>query len=101
MLIVDESKLKKEIDRLALDHLFGIGAILDKVKAPKQPKIRSGRIAWKRLDATNNGGCDQCGGGGATKGTCHPYSMSLCGKCLSVHAYSIGHGLKPSDEVRW
>ena len=101
MLIVDETKLKKEIDRLALDHLFGIGAIRQKVKAPKQPKIRSGRIAWKRLNPTNNGGCDQCGGYGATRGQNNPYGMSLCGGCWQIHAYSIAHRLKPSDEVSW
>ena len=99
-LTVLESKLKTEFDRMALDHLFGIGAIREG-SPTKSRATKKGRIAWKRLLPTNRLGCDQCGMGGAYSNPSHPYNMSLCSTCESVHIYSLSKGLKPSDDVWW
>jgi len=79
MLQINEAMILKEIDKLAFDHLFSIGAIVEKVDRPphkvKSPKIPKGRVGWKRLNPTGwhkrGTMCDQCGkteghnGGGA------------------------------------
>ena len=87
MLQINEAMLTREIDRMALDHLFGIGAIVEKVDRPphkvKTPKIPKGRIGWKRYNPANNGGCGQCGGS-SDRGLEGGGHSSLCADCFKV-----------------
>lgn len=100
MFVADKKGLGSNVDRMAWDHLVKAGVI--RARAPKNPAPKKGRIGWKRLDATNKGGCTQCGcGGQISKASFIPYGMSLCEGCLKVHAHSIDMGLRPSDEVKW
>ncbi len=100
VLVAYKRQLTSNVDRMAWSHLVAIGAIREKERASKKPS-RTGRIAWKRLDATGKLGCDQCGGSGASSRREHPYGMKLCRKCFAVHLWSEGHGLKPNEDISW
>ena len=104
MLQINEAMILKEIDKLALDHLFSIGAIVEKVDRPphkvKSPKIPKGRIGWKRLNPSNSGSCHQCGGSDGGRNS-WPYNMRLCYSCATVHMHSLARGLVKTDEITW
>lgn len=101
MLIVNEAFLKSDADRMALDHLFGIGAIIErsdripgKVKTPKIPK---GRISWKSFKPMRGGGCGQCGDGGATSYWNGGGHSSLCQRCFKVLEHSRKYWVANDD----
>ena len=103
MLLVNEAFLKTEFDKLALDHLWGIGAIVERVDRPphkaKSPKIPKGRVGWKSLPSMRGGGCIQCGDapsqvpGGLPESKRH----DLCNRCFAVLVRSEGHWVANGD----